>query len=438
MSKSITPNQREIIAAQGLAGIPEYLTSTSGALNVNATLTPSGTQDTNLTKVGGASISLGQKTSANSLPITIASDQSTLPVNMTQLNGVATASGNGIAGTGVQRVAIASDNTAFPVNATLSAETTKVIGTVNQGTSPWVTSLASTTITGTVATTQSTSPWIVSGSGTAGSAASGVVTIQGIASMTKLLVTPDSVALPANQSVNVAQMNGVTTSMGNGTTDTGTQRVSISSDSTGTIKATGSATGSAVPAGAFYMGLKGTSNNLTGLNSGGTNSDAYDGSAAIQSVTYIFGSGGSGFDRARAVSPTTNSSGTGIVASALLAQLDDTSPTTITENQFGNLRMSGDRSLLVANRATTPTQTSVAGATGNTNILVLNASRKGGTIFNDSSAIMYVKLGTTASTTSYSAQLVSNAYYEIPFGYIGNIDAVWVSATGNARITELN
>jgi hypothetical protein len=44
----------------------------------------------------------------------------------------------------------------------LAAETTKVIGTVNQGTSPWVVSLTSTTITGTVAVTQSTSPWVVS------------------------------------------------------------------------------------------------------------------------------------------------------------------------------------------------------------------------------------------------------------------------------------
>lgn len=52
----------------------------------------------------------------------------------------------------------------------LNAETSKVIGTVNQG----------------------TSPWIVAGGGTAGSAATGVVTIQGIASMTKLLVTPDA------------------------------------------------------------------------------------------------------------------------------------------------------------------------------------------------------------------------------------------------------
>jgi len=45
--------------------------------------------------------------------------------------GVLWSTGNGTAGTGTPRVTIASDNSAFGVNATLSAETTKVIGTVN-------------------------------------------------------------------------------------------------------------------------------------------------------------------------------------------------------------------------------------------------------------------------------------------------------------------
>jgi hypothetical protein len=54
------------------------------------------------------------------------------PVNDVGINGVALSTGNGVVGAGVQRVAIASDNTAFSVNAaaTLNAETTKVIGTV--------------------------------------------------------------------------------------------------------------------------------------------------------------------------------------------------------------------------------------------------------------------------------------------------------------------
>lgn len=45
-------------------------------------------------------------------------------------------------------IVIASDQASIPVVATLSAETTKVIGTVNQGTSPWVTSNATTSVVG--------------------------------------------------------------------------------------------------------------------------------------------------------------------------------------------------------------------------------------------------------------------------------------------------
>ncbi len=48
----------------------------------------------------------------------------------------------------------------------------------------------------------------------------------------KLLVTPDSVALPANQSINVSQINAVTPLMGNGVTGTGSARVTIASDNT--------------------------------------------------------------------------------------------------------------------------------------------------------------------------------------------------------------
>lgn len=63
----------------------------------------------------------------------------------------------------------------------------------------------------------------VVGTGTAGTPAGNILTIQGVASMTKLLVTPDSVALPANQSVNVAQIAGNATS----TAASGTQKVGV-------------------------------------------------------------------------------------------------------------------------------------------------------------------------------------------------------------------
>ncbi len=63
----------------------------------------------------------------------------------------------------------------------------------------------------------------------------------------KLLVTPDSVALPANQSVNQAQVAGTTTSVNNGTVDNGTTRVTIASNSTGTVAATESGTWTVQP-----------------------------------------------------------------------------------------------------------------------------------------------------------------------------------------------
>lgn len=50
-------------------------------------------------------------------------------------------------------------------------------------------------------------------------------------------------------------------------------------------------------------------------------------------------------DRQRAVINTLNSTGTGIAAVGLVAQLDDTSPTAMTENQFGPLRMNRNRML---------------------------------------------------------------------------------------------
>ena len=107
-------------------------------------------------------------------------------VNTAKVNGVTTLAGAGASGTGSQRVTVAQDTTTLA------------------GSAP----------------------------GTAGSASANVVTVQGIASMTKLLVTPDSVALPANQSVNESQINGVTPLMGNGVTGTGSQRVTIASDNT--------------------------------------------------------------------------------------------------------------------------------------------------------------------------------------------------------------
>jgi hypothetical protein len=87
--------------------------------------------------------------------------------------------------------------------------------------------------------------------------------------------------------------------------------------------------------------------------------------------------------------------------------------------------------------STTNTNTSVGGSNTSVTILASNTSRKGATIYNDSSAILYLALISTASTTAYNVQMTANSYYEVPYAYTGVISGIWASSTGNARVNEL-
>jgi hypothetical protein len=86
----------------------------------------------------------------------------------------------------------------------------------------------------------------------------------------------------------------------------------------------------------------------------------------------------------------------------------------------------------------TSTTSSVPFSLTNVNLLPTNLNRLGATIYNESSSgFLYIKLGSTASTSSYTIRLLPLDYYEIPFSYTGQIDAIWTSANGVARIDEL-
>lgn len=92
--------------------------------------------------------------------------------------------------------------------------------------------------------------------------------------------------------------------------------------------------------------------------------------------------------------------------------------------------------------STTGATTSVSGSASAGTLLAANTARKGATIVNDSTEILYVLLGAgTVSATVYTVALqptgTVGAYYEVPFGFNGIITGIWASATGSARITEL-
>lgn len=92
-------------------------------------------------------------------------------------------------------------------------------------------------------------------------------------------------------------------------------------------------------------------------------------------------------------------------------------------------------------RAGTATQSSVNNSASSVTALAANTTRRGATIFNDDTAVtgatVKLKLGATASSTSFSVIIAPQGYYEVPFGYTGIIDAIASAATGALRITEL-
>lgn len=82
---------------------------------------------------------------------------------------------------------------------------------------------------------------------------------------------------------------------------------------------------------------------------------------------------------------------------------------------------------------------SVAATAVNTTLIAANTARRGAMVFNDSAtATLFLKLGATASATSYTVQIPPNNYYELPSPvYTGIVDGIWSAAVGDARITEL-
>lgn len=170
---AITPKRAMMVNLQTAAGVE--ITNTSNALDINI-------KSGNLTTLP---VTNAGTFAVQATPVTQADTFMLGGVNIKEINAVTPLMGNGVTGTGSQRVTIASDNTAFAVNATLSAETTKVIGTINLSAAQ---TLATVTTVGTVTTVSTVT--------------------------------------------NLAQMNGVALLMGNGATGTGSQRVTIASDNT--------------------------------------------------------------------------------------------------------------------------------------------------------------------------------------------------------------
>lgn len=83
------------------------------------------------------------------------------------------------------------------------------------------------------------------------------------------------------------------------------------------------------------------------------------------------------------------------------------------------------------------TTANVASSATNVTLFAASGSVKGRTVFNDSTAVLYLKFGVTASSTSFTLQLPAGSFYEFPQPcYAGQVDGIWASANGSARTTQ--
>lgn len=88
--------------------------------------------------------------------------------------------------------------------------------------------------------------------------------------------------------------------------------------------------------------------------------------------------------------------------------------------------------------AGTATLANVSASATSVTLRAANTSRLGLIIFNDSTEILYVKFGSTASATSFTYKLNAGDTLELQTTpYTGIVTGIWVSATGTARVTEL-
>ena len=128
---------------------------------------------------------------------------------------------------------------------------------------------------------------------------------------------------------------------------------------------------------------------------------------------------------ARDMDPLVNASGyVGLKRGRRRVTATSTTPDTLAET-------------VIPDASSTGTLSNVSGSASSVTILAANTDRLAAIIANDSAAVLYLKFGSTASTTSYTYKLATDDMVEVPASYTGLITGIWTSATGNARVTEV-
>ena len=340
---------------------------------------------------------------------TVTANQGTSPwvENVAQFGGSNVVTGTGASGVGIPRVTVSNDSNilttqsgTWTVQPGNTPNTVPWLITINQGGNSATVTAANALkvdgsgvtqpVSGTVAVTQSTSPWVT----------------------------------------DITQFGNNNVVTGTGTSGLGIPRVTVSNDSN--ILATQSGT---------WTVAQGSANTLANA----WPVEITDGTNILGTISHPIQVNVDGY-----VQTNPNVIVTQSTPSNLLAEVGGLgvagAPLVGNPVQIGGSDGTDTRTILtdtsgrqvVKFTASTSAQTSVAGNASSVTLLNSNAARLGSTIFNNSTVYLYLTLGATSSTSSFTVQMNPSAYYEVPFGYLGAISGIWASATGFALCTELS
>jgi hypothetical protein len=169
------------------------------------------------------------------------------------------------------------------------------------------------------------------------------------------------------------------------------------------------------------------------------------------------------WDGARAIRDATDSTGTGIQAVGLTAQLDETSPSAVTENQFANLHIDSRRYLYVRNDAFAPFNCVVAVSTATTIQAVggsciapgaglslyitdieFGSSAASGTAADSFPTLKSGTTGTCGTGTAVIWQALSTANSTVvanlsqPIKVAANSEVCWIMSTAGSKTIQLH
>lgn len=298
-----------------------------------------------LVKVGGSSISLGQTTMSASFPVVLASDQSPVPVSQSGSWSVT------VSGTVTVTGTVAATQSGTWNVSTLSTITNVVHVDDNSSTLSIDDGGGSITIDGSVSIsgsvdTELTTADLDTGAGTDTRAVVGLVLA---ASGGGLLVGTANPMPISDNSSSITVDNGGTFAVQ--AAQSGTWNIGTLTTITNVVHVDDNSSTLSIDDGGGSITIDGSITADTELPAAATLADdtSNPSTVSVGALALLWDPNDSNWDRVRAVNATLNAAAadSGIQAAGLTAQFDDSSPTSITENQWGNLRISTRRELYV-------------------------------------------------------------------------------------------